>query len=268
MKNRGKRKATLLLLLFFLLLCSLSADEKTLIFGSVENIEPLSYSENNSAKGLFVDIMTEIAARSDLNISIRFYPFPRLLQYLQSGEIDGVLSIYHRPEREDFLIYSSQPVLVSRVLIFTREEDDREYRNTEDMYGKVFGRMSGWSLNNAEMEEAVNKGDIILSEARDYNQNLRQLVAGRLDGLILTEQLTWFHASQMGLSHQIKPADLVLSESISYLALSRLSPRIENHADLIETINTALGAILTDGTYDELLRRYNLVSLNQNQQDQ
>lgn len=258
-------KLIIALIVHLFLLSAILLSQEPLIFGGVEAVPPLSYSENGVNYGFFVDVTEEISRRIDREIIIRLYPFPRLLQYLKDGQVDGVISIYHQIAREEYILYSREPVLISRVLIFSLKKNNLNYTSVDSMLGGNFGVMSGWALLNQDLEKAVSEGLITLTPGRHMAQNLKVLLAGRVDGLILSEQATWYHAALLGIREQLKINDFVIAINRTYLGSSRNSQKI-NPTILIKQINTALDDIYSDGTHQLILEKNNMISMHRDSQ--
>lgn len=236
--------------------------DNLMVFGGVPNIPPLSFVQEGSAKGFFPDVLSETGKRAGLEIIIVLYPFKRLNRYLQLGELDGTISIFHKKEREGYLLYSKYPVLVSRTLVFVKKGKEFTFRSISDLYGKKFGAIAGWSLNNLELERAVKEKKIFIDEAERHDQNLHKLMLNRFDGLIATEHLTWYHANQLGVAESVAALETQVAENRTFFAVSKHTHRIKDHKRIMERMESALNEIVLDGTYETFLMKYQLTSKN------
>jgi polar amino acid transport system substrate-binding protein len=235
--------------------------EEPLHFGGVSDIAPMAYMEEGVIKGYFPDIFSEIAHRAGFRAKIDLFSFKRANLYLKEGEIDGMISIFYKKEREDYLVYCKSPLLVSRTLVFVKKNKAFPYKSIKDLYGKIVGMPSGWMVGNSEINQAVKDGKIYADEATRYDQNLKKLMSDRIDCFIGTEHLAWYHAHQLGIAENIMTTGDQISEINTYIAISKKSRKIANPAQFMTQINAAIDSVITDGTQEEFLKKYKITSL-------
>lgn len=238
-----------------------STAKDMIIFGGIADIPPLSFEEEGVVKGFFNDIFAETAKQAGFDIIIKLYPLKRLFLFSETGEIDGIVSIAYKNEREVFLNYSKNPIFISHLLVFVKKGREFTYNSLKDLFGKKAGVMAGWSLFSNELENAVREGKIFVDEAASYSQNLRKLLADRFDCMVTTELLTWYHINKLGIADDIAVLDNPVSEARTYYAVSRKTKNISNPREFISKMNSALKEVLSDGTYEKYKKKYKLKSL-------
>lgn len=246
---------TMLMGMMFLPYCG--ADE-ILTFGGVPRVPPFSFKEDDVAKGFFPDLFRQIVQHAGVNATIKLYPFKRLNQYLQTGKIDGAISIFHKKEREAYLIYSASPILISRTLVFTKKGKEFPFDSIADLYGKQIGTLAGWSIRNKDYDVAKNEGKFVVSGAQSYDQNINKLMADRVDCMISTDQLTWFFLNKRNLTDDIVALEKAIDRNVTYIAISKKTKNILDTHTLMRKLNAAHTVIQNDGTYKQLLRKYGL----------
>lgn len=246
------------ILTIWILLPTLATGEPLLIFGGVSNIPPLSFEQDGAIVGFLPDVFREIAANSEVEINIKLFPFKRLNIALEDGKVDGVISIFYKKSREAYLLYSEHPVLVSRYRIFVKKGHAFQFDTIPDLYGKRIGVLAGWSVNNKAYEQAVENGTIIVEGVPTYSQNFNKLMLGRLDCVVLSEQLGWYHAVQLGFNDNIELLDRSLSEISTYYAVSKNSYNIKDPKRLIKKLDAALTEMNRNGGFVKIQKRYGI----------
>ncbi len=89
---------------FLLTILSLTARSETLRLVT-EAWAPYVYDENGLATGLDYEITREVLRRLGVELELQFLPWKRCLVALEQGQADGVLDIFHLPERESQMLF-------------------------------------------------------------------------------------------------------------------------------------------------------------------
>ena len=84
---------------------------------------------------------------------------------------------------------------------------------------------------------------------------------GRIDCLISSEQATWYHVARVGMAGDLVTVGGKVAELAVYFAVSKFSKKVANPQDLILKMDAALEAARADGTYETLLKKYNVTQL-------
>ena len=238
-----------------------SMAENTLHFCSAAGIPPLSYADSGMAKGFFIDLLREISMRAGYDTEVKLYPVKRMESYLESGEVDGATALVQTEKREKYLIYSNTPVMVSRLTVFVRKGEEFPFKSVNDLKGKKIGFLLGYRTDSYELEKSIREGSVTVEEAVGYDQNLKKLIKGRVDCILTTEQLTWYHANELGIAGQITALDPPLSSHSVFIAVSKNTKNINDVDDFMRRINAAFNTVVSDGTYMQLQKRYKVISL-------
>lgn len=231
-----------------------------LIFGNITDAPPLSYEENGVIKGFFSDVFREAARRAGFEVSLALYPVKRLEAYSQTGEIDGVAALLHTKEREQYLIYSQMPIMVSRGRVFVKKGREFPFSAISDLKGKKIGIIAGWAMNNAELTQALREGTLQAEAVALHDQNLKKLMAGRVDCIIGTENLTWYHAHKLGIAENLVALHRPVAEYSVFVGVSQFTKNIRDPEAFLKKIDAALREIQSDGTYENFERQYKVTS--------
>jgi ABC-type amino acid transport substrate-binding protein len=144
----------------------------TLILLGNEDLPPIVYNDNGTAKGVVVDIAQAIGEKIGYNIKVLTVNWEKAQQMVLKGEADGLLHINHSPERE--VIYDfSNSLLKSEFSIFVHK-DNRSIKYIDDLRGRIVGVEAGGYpcllLQNYE--------DIILEKIINWKAAFKALHSG------------------------------------------------------------------------------------------
>lgn len=198
--------------------------------------------------GTSTRIVTEAFQRAGYAVEIRWLPWARALDYGKAGTVDGVLCIWHAPEREAFFLYSA-PLPGNEIGFFRRRDRPVQYQSLSDLRGLRIGIVRGYANPTA-----FNAAALPTEEAVDDLTNLRKLVAGRID-LALIDRGVALHLIDTELPAQ-RGQLLWLGPPIDapplYVAFSR---RAADAAALRRDFDAGLHAMARDGTLARLVAR-------------
>ncbi len=81
---------------------------------------PYSFeNEQGEADGISVNIVKQIASNLGVDLNISVLPWARALEHVRTGRMDMLFTAYWTPERQAFLNYSSTPLIVQKVALYT-----------------------------------------------------------------------------------------------------------------------------------------------------
>lgn len=246
------------LLLYLLLLASAvevsQACEKTVRWA---NDPPYDIPDaTQQVRGATSDLMREVLGRMGCKPRFVELPWARGLHNLKKGSLDILPGALITPERETFA-YFSQPIHRSPNVLFMSRDAARRF---------AFNSLGQISHSNFRLGIQID-----VTYSREYAELIKQaefkartlpvsdrkgawqmLSAGRLDGLIADEVTGLMELQQLGLTQRIVRSPLVVSEEPAVVAFSRKSLQPE----FVEQFNTALAAVVADGSYARITQRY------------
>ncbi|MEZ7196600.1 substrate-binding periplasmic protein [Pseudodesulfovibrio karagichevae] len=252
------RPFTLLLALLTLLAAQLPAPpahaaDPIVIFGN-DSKPPKSWMEDGCAKGILVDILHEIEARSGLVFDIRLMPWKRA--YLSAlddrGGIFGLSKNRQRLSLFDF----SDVMYVDEMRLVVLKGREFAYRSVEDLKGKTLGVTRGASYGD-EYDRA--KGRIFVpSEDSGAVSRLRMLLVGRIDAALIGPGRTSVRTAitrdntLMENRDQFVILDTPFVRDDNYIGFTQSMARRET----LQRINRVLRAMRRDGTIRRIEARY------------
>ena len=235
--------------------------EQAPVFGGVSDILPFSYKENGVAKGFFSDLFLEAAHRAGFKVSLRLFPVKRLWEYLESGKIDGCVTLVPTKAREEYLIFSTSPLLKSYTRVFVKKGREFPFASVNDLVGKKIGILIGWETENKAFNQAIKEGTVQTEEVSQQDLNLKKLMLDRIDCFIGTELLTWYRANDLGIAEHFVSLETPIGEHNVLFAVRKHSKNIANPQAFIEKMSAAIDEVVSDGTSDKLKKRYKVTPL-------
>jgi ABC-type amino acid transport substrate-binding protein len=118
-----------------------SDNSDTLILLGNENLAPIVYDHNGTAKGVAVDIAKAIGDRIGYDIKVIPVNWEQAQMMVLNGEADGLLQINPSLKRDEIYDFSC-PLLKSEFSIFV-ENSNSSLRSIDDLKGKKVGVEAG-----------------------------------------------------------------------------------------------------------------------------
>ena len=115
---------------------------------------PTAYMDDGRPSGILVDVVTEAFKNTGYQVEIRLMPWARCLTEIRSGRVDGIFSVFKLPERNEFLTYTSVPIITQVEAFFVRADAevkfDGDFRKLENIrIGTIRGTSYGIKFDSA-----------------------------------------------------------------------------------------------------------------------
>jgi len=138
---------------------------------------PKYYLENNSPKGILIDIMKYVESETDYSFNIRLYPWKRAYMKAIDGK-GGIIGLSKNSERIKLFDYSDV-MYYDDLMILVLKGHEFVFHSIEDLSGKTLGVQRGASYG---YEFEKGKGTIFKID-KDNNaiHRLKKLLAKRID---------------------------------------------------------------------------------------
>lgn len=200
-------------------------------------------------RGFDVDIIDEALHRTGWSAEFSFLPWKRALEFAMRGDVDGLCSCSHTPEREATLLFSNELGAVS-VGLFARDATALAgISKVADLKGRKVAVVGGYNLEG----ELSDAGATVLAASGDKNA-LDMLVGGNID-LLYGYELTTRHFMRSE-----KPDTAVeyleMHRNPYYFCLSRQMPQAEQ---AMADFNRGLAEMAKDGSIARILARYHVM---------
>lgn len=197
-------------------------------------------------------IVSEAFASQGLKVEFVYLPWKRAFEETRKGKFDATSYWYENAERREAMLFSDR-VITNRIVFFQRADTPKvQWKTFADLAPYRMSITLGYTYS-AELYEAIeNKllNPIIVSSDA---QNLKLLMAKRVDFFATDEMSGYYMAAQLG----IDPRKLVVIEPAlvkpqGYLLAGKINPDSQL---IIDTFNRGLRTIKANGTYQKTLDR-------------
>lgn len=201
--------------------------------------------------GFACNIVREAFALHGQKVETRWYPTKRALSIVKKGVADISLGWKKTPERETEFIFSSKPLVESSTLFYFRKDRAFEWNTIEDLKGLRIGFIIGAVSVSDDFLAAEAAGEITVDRVNTNIQNIKKLLAGRIDAMVGSPfNIPYIIKKEFSSEEQSRivahPKPLIKSH---YYAVfyKQLSPR------LIHAFNDGINQLRKSGKYDQLL---------------
>ena len=166
---------TILLLLSF---STVTASGETITIASNGNASP-GWSEYSKHYGYILHIVTEAFALKGIQVRMKWYTsWKRAYEQAKNNEDDSTCCWFFVEKRtEDF--YYSDPVTEETQVFFHLKSFKFDWNTIDDLRGIQIGGNTGFHYGD-DLDKAEKTGKIMMDRARSYEQNLKKLLAGRI----------------------------------------------------------------------------------------
>jgi polar amino acid transport system substrate-binding protein len=229
-----------------------AAAERNVVLASNE-VYPLLYRDGERLTGFLFDVLTEAARRAGLPAEIKVMPWARCIEETRNGEIDGVFVTFRTPEREPYLAFGAEALMVQRICFFTKRDASIAYDGRlENLSAYRIGVANKVSYGPA-FDEAVRTGVLPAIEPANGPESLvRMLMAGRIDLFVLHDLEAIGLLKRLGLKEKVKMLSPPLAAVPGYIAFTRQ----RDLSAAIAGFDKALARMRNDGTYRHLYDAY------------
>lgn len=138
---------------------------------------PYYYEEDGTPKGIQFELAKTVFDKMDTEIKIKFMPWKRAMLIAEADKVDGLFGVVKTKERQKWLIYPEEPLMLVTATIFKRVDDPFVYKGVSSLKDKTVGVIKGYSYGEAFDNSKLFKKE----EVKSIGQNFRKLLAGRVD---------------------------------------------------------------------------------------
>jgi len=231
---------------------SADANERVTLQGFTEPLPPLNYADDSGkAQGFSVDLLRMIAAQAKVPLEIQVTPWVRATQ-LAAGTPNSILfSLTRLPEREGKFKWVG-PISGRRILLYRlRDRSDLQVKDLKSLQGLKIGVVRESAAAKRLQAEGLRVGEE-LELALDDSSNLRKLLAGRMDLLVMLDWAAAWNLRQLKLDYGTLRPVLELDNAYEYWY--GLHPDCDDA--LVQRLQAGLNTLRRNGQYDKLRRQY------------
>ncbi|WP_158218931.1 substrate-binding periplasmic protein [Roseateles aquatilis] len=216
-----------------------------------ENLPPLNYMEGGEAQGFSTELLRLMAAEAGLTLRIDVLPWQRSVQEAARQRHSVLYSLTRTPERETQYRWVG-PISPRRILIYRlSQRTEAQPRSLQQLDGLRIG-VARDSASAAYLLAAGLRPEVDLEFGLDDATNLRKLLAGRMDLIVMLDWAAAWHLRQLKLPYTTLTPVLPMDVDKSYWF--GLPPDAD--PAVARKLQDALDRLKRDGRYDRLRQRY------------
>ncbi len=210
---------------------------------------PLVYQQNGEIIGVATELVRAVFNELGVQIEIEMLPWARSLQYLQSGQADGVFTIFKNPQRQTFLLYPDEPLIEQTISLYTARDKPINFSE----------KLSDLAPYRIGLTRAVSYGERFDAAMRDTLTNLTVvndeqakfmlLAKGRVDVVVSSIGIADFYIEKLQLDNQISRIPTEIQRVPSYVAFAK-TPANRLRVNRFEK---ALRQLKLSGRYDQIV---------------
>lgn len=246
---------------FGTLLCCLcwqaAAAERPRLIAAAESRPPFAFQRDGATQGVHYDICKAVLAKLGYDFELHFYPWQRVLNLAQSGGYRAVLGITKgdNNRREQFLDFPAEPLAVTQSTLFYRRDRPFVYEGIHSLAGKVVGVEDGYHYSPDIMHAPYIRREPVATP----EQNIRKLLAGRVDLVLMDRAVGLYLAKMLGGAQLIAHDTNPITGGKVYLAFARQP----NGGDLPRRFAVQLALFKQGAEYRAILLRYGLEAMSE-----
>lgn len=204
-------------------------------------------------QGWTMDVARAALEPQGYKVILKLRPWARAMSESKDGIHDGLYLAFYTREREEWYVYSD-PIGEVRTGFYRIKGKNIYYKTLQDLKPYTIGLTRG-----ASVSPDFDKADFWVKEFTINDiQSLRKLLLGRID-LYAGPELV----AKYLINTEISPEDRNKFEFMEppltvhklYLAVSKKAP---NYMRKLEDFNHGLKQIISDGTYEKILKSHEL----------
>jgi len=201
---------------------------------------PVSCSIGQENEGLAVELMREIFEAKGFNVVYKVMPWSRAIYEVETGGIDAILAT-NKNEAPD-LSFSKRPIIRTSTDVYVLRNNPLSIVDINKIHEIRLGAIQGYDYApefNEYIAKNKNKTELLQLVAGEdaLQQNIRKLVAGRIDAFIDSKLIVGHVLRDMKLDESIRRVEPSFPMADLYIAFS---PK-NNHGLALNTIyNEAL----------------------------
>lgn len=208
-----------------------------------ENYPPLIYKQNNTARGLIVDLAEAVAEKGGFEARVLAMEWASAQKKVQDGELDALLLINKNPQREQLYDFST-PLFESEFVIF-KLKNRTDIALPASLHGKSVGvEKGGYTTSLMEKYPGIQKITIA-----DLHEGFKLLSQGKIDALVTERWAGEFDLTETGIAGIVVVPNPI-ETSTSYIAVRK------GNTTLLQKINAGLAEMELDGTRHKIFENW------------
>lgn len=211
---------------------------------------PFVIEENGTITGRDTEVIREICEYLQIKSTIEIVPWARAVRSIQLGNFQGIFTPSKNPERERFMVFSSEYMNKVHDIVVTLDENDIEINDLSEIGGETVLVVRGHYL----IDELKEK-QIAVYEVKDHIQLLNMLIQKRFKygaGGEIPIKMTMKELGHRGIINNI----YTINTRRNFIGFSRAALGDEGAERMAERFGLALKALRDEGVIDSIEDTY------------
>lgn len=218
-----------------------------------EQLPPFNYLEDGIPKGMGTDVVQAVLDETGHDVPIRFFPWARSYQMALNTPGTLIYSILRTDEREEKFKWVGEIAPYGVSLYHRAENTGINVQKLDDARPLSIGVY----LGDAKAEYLKQKGFANLSPVEDDRLNLRKLLLGRIDLMVIDDTAIVELLSSEGVDPKRVQRTMPITDlsGHAYMAFNK-----DTDPDLVDLFRKGLNQVKLNGTYDQIMKNYLLIN--------
>lgn len=220
-------------------------------------LDEQSQAPHPDSPGYFATVLEAVYGPLGHEVEFVIRPWERALEETRRGSLDAVLA----PSRSEApeLVFPEEEIGMLGWCFYTRSNDPWNYTGVSSLRERTLGVLSGNNFGEevtAYVEEHKTAPERVqeITGLDFLEQNLRKLLAGRIDTLLDEPATTDYLLFSRDLGGMVRKAGCLDSQKM-YIAFSPENPRSQEYA---QAFSEAMRQLHSDGRLEDILATYGL----------
>ncbi len=202
---------------------------------------------DSKLEGPIIEFVTTVFTELGVTIRTKHLPWNRAILYMELGEIDVIVTIFHTAEREKFMEFTIPYVEIPTVVIVPKGKSF-PFTKLDDLIG-----LRGLCPSGASLGETYNhfSNRLNISQIIDEEQIIGMLNIGRADYAIGSKYVFLFKAREIGFEDKIE----ILSTPITSRGLRMAFSKKSSFLKYLPKVNRKIKQRQEDGTIAEMTEK-------------
>lgn len=218
---------------------------------------PINGVPDSDKPGYMIEMASAILAKHGHTVDYKTMPWERSLDQVRKGNFDCVVGAY-RDDAPDFIFPELSWGLIE-TSFYVKKGSPWRYQNMDSLKDVSVATIGGYAYSeefDAYVEAFKSSSKVQVINANNaLEQNIKKLLAGRVDTLVESDLVMIAKLDEMGMSDQIETAGLLNEAENMYIACSPAKPE---SAKLVKQLNAGLIELRQSGELKKILRKYGL----------
>jgi polar amino acid transport system substrate-binding protein len=239
---------TLVLLIFLHAVIAIAEPGELIIGKPNTDYPPFHWTdENGQIKGICPDVILAAANLIGINkITYEPYPWRRMLEKAENGDVDAVMPLFKTPERSKYLFFPEEELAFEVNVFFTLADSDINYSGDfQELKSFRIGSITGYSYGSL-FDNADFKREYAVNEKMLLNKLQAQRYRIGIGNLLVLKHFS----RQMGLAIKI------LKPKVSRGPLFIGFTKIKDNQNLVKEFSGAINKLKLTGKYLDIVNKY------------